>query len=54
MWRPPAPVDDPEVSSVYMGQGVGRVNAIRPAATVMESICEDAESILRGVVAVVE
>ena len=45
---------DTEVSSVYMGQGVGHVNAIRPTATVVESICEDAESILRGVVAVVE
>ena len=44
---------DPEVSSVYMGQGVGRVNTIRPAATVMESICEEAETILRGVSAAV-
>ena len=45
---------DPEVSSVYMGQGVGHVNTIRPAATVLEDICEEAESILRGVAAVIE
>ena len=45
---------DTEVSSVYMGQGVGHVNAIRPAATVMENICQEAETILRSVVAVVE
>ncbi len=45
---------DTEVSSVYMGQGVGHVNAIRPAATVLEDICQEAETILRSVAAVVE
>ena len=40
---------DTEVSSVYMGQGAGRVNAICPAATVVENICEEAESILRNI-----
>lgn len=39
---------DPEVASVYMGQGTGRVQAIRPAAEVVREICEGAESILRG------
>ena len=37
---------DPEVSSVYMGQGAGAVNAIRPAAEVVPQICEDAEHLL--------
>ena len=40
---------DPEVSSVYMGQGAGQVRAIRPAAEVVREICEDAEGVLRGV-----
>ena len=39
---------DPETGSVYMGQGVGQVNAIRPAAEVMRDICQDAEGILRN------
>ena len=39
---------DPEISSVYMGQGAGQVNAIRPAAQVVEEICGEAEGILRG------
>ena len=38
---------DPELSAVYMGQGAGHVNAIRPAADVVRDICESAESILR-------
>ena len=38
---------DPELSAVYMGQGAGHVNAIRPAADVARDICEGAESILR-------
>ena len=38
---------DPELSAVYMGQGAGRVNAIRPAAEVVRDICAGAESILR-------
>ncbi len=37
---------DPEVSSVYMGQGAGAVNAIRPAAEVMGDICREAERLL--------
>ena len=37
---------DPEVSSVYMGQGAGAVNAIRPAAEVVQQICADAEQLL--------
>ena len=39
---------DPEIASVYMGQGAGQVNAIRPAAQVVEEICGEAEGILRG------
>ena len=39
---------DPEIASVYMGQGAGQVNAIRPAAQVVEEICREAEGILRG------
>ena len=38
---------DPEASAVYMGQGAGHVNAIRPASDVVRDICEGAESILR-------
>ena len=37
---------DPELSSVYMGQGAGAVNAIRPAAEVVDDICQEAERIL--------
>ena len=39
---------DPELSSVYMGQGAGRINAILPAAEVLRDICQGAEDILRG------
>ena len=39
---------DPEIASVYMGQGAGQVNTIRPAAQVMEDICGEAEGLLRG------
>ncbi|MCY3692409.1 MAG: nitronate monooxygenase [Chloroflexota bacterium] len=39
---------DPEVASVYMGQGVAQVNAIRPAGEKLRQICHDAESILAG------
>ena len=39
---------DTSVSAVYMGQGAGHINAIRPAAEVMKDICEGAENILRG------
>ncbi len=38
---------DTELSAVYMGQGAGRVNAIRPAGDVVRDICEGAEGILR-------
>ena len=37
---------DPEVTSVYMGQGAGAVNAIRPAAEVIDGICGEAENLL--------
>ncbi len=37
---------DPELASVYMGQGVGQVKAIRPAGEVVQEICEAAESVL--------
>ncbi len=39
---------DPDVASVYMGQSSGGVNAIRPAAQVLQDICDQAESILRA------
>ena len=38
---------DPESASVYMGQGAGQVNEIRPAGEVVRDICEGAEVILR-------
>ena len=44
---------DPEVASVYMGQGVGQVNRILPAGEKLRQICRDAESILAGL-AIVE
>ena len=37
---------DPELASVYMGQGAGQVHAIRPAAEVVREICEEAEGII--------
>ncbi len=37
---------DPEIASVYMGQGVGQVNAIRPAAEVIQEMCDQAEAAL--------
>ena len=40
---------DTELSAVYMGQGAGHVNAIRPVADVIRDICQDAERILSGV-----
>ena len=39
--------EDPEISTVYMGQGAGQVDEIRPAADVVRQICEDAERIIR-------
>ena len=38
---------DPETASVYMGQGVGQVQSIRPAADVVREICHSAANILR-------
>jgi nitronate monooxygenase len=37
---------DSEVAPVYMGQGVGQVHSVRPAAEVVRGICQDAEDIL--------
>ncbi|MCY4366005.1 MAG: nitronate monooxygenase [Chloroflexi bacterium] len=45
---------DPEVSSVYMGQGAGHINAIRPAAEVVREICEGADGILRWLAAEIQ
>ena len=39
---------DTEASAVYMGQGAGHINSIRPAADVMTDICQGAEAILRN------
>ena len=39
--------EDPEISSVYVGQGAGQVEEVRPAADVVRQICEDAERIIR-------
>ena len=38
---------DPEISSVYIGQGAAQVTSIRPAANVIRDICEGAEGIFR-------
>lgn len=45
---------DTDLSAVYMGQGAGHVNAIRPVADVVRDICQDAEKILRGVSAAID
>ena len=39
---------DTELSAVYMGQGAGHINGIRPAGDVVRDICEGAEGILRS------
>ena len=39
---------DPELATVYLGQGAGQVNALRPAAQVVQEICGEAEEILRS------
>jgi nitronate monooxygenase len=39
--------NDPEATPVLMGQSAGFVPAIRPAAEVIETICADAEQVLR-------
>jgi nitronate monooxygenase len=38
---------DPDVTPVLMGQSAGFINAIRPAADVIASICDDTESLLK-------
>ncbi len=38
---------DPETAVVYMGQSAAFVDAVRPAAEVLHTICADAERILR-------
>lgn len=38
---------DPDIDSVLYGQSAGLVDAIRPAAEVLESMCADAERIIR-------
>jgi nitronate monooxygenase len=38
---------DAEVESVWMSQGAGLISAVRPAAEVVRSICDDAEGLLR-------
>ena len=43
-----------ELSAIYMGQGAGHVNAIKPAADVVRGICDGAESVLREAAAKVE
>lgn len=40
-------IGDPDYDSVWMGQSAGMVPAIRPAAEVVRSICDEAERILR-------
>ena len=37
---------NPEMSSVYMGQGVGNVREVQPAAEVVQAICDQAQRIL--------
>ena len=39
---------DPDRDDVLYGQGAGFVTAVRPAADVLRTICDDAESILRS------
>ncbi len=39
--------EDPEMSSVYFGQGAGNVTAVRPAADVVREICDGAERIIQ-------
>jgi nitronate monooxygenase len=39
--------NDPEVSAVLMGQSAGFVSAVRPAAEVIDTICAEAERVLK-------
>jgi len=45
--RPYPPPPDPERDAVLYGQSAAFVTAVRPAAEVLRTICDDAESILR-------
>ena len=47
-------VADTGASAVYMGQGAGHINAIRPAAEVIRDICEGAEAVLRQIPGVLD
>jgi nitronate monooxygenase len=38
---------DPDTDDILYGQGAGFVSAVRPAADVLQTICDDAEAILR-------
>lgn len=38
---------DTNVAAVYMGLGVGDIDAVRPAAEVLSAICDEAERLLR-------
>jgi len=40
-------VFDIEAAPIWMGQGAGAVQSVRPAADVLRDICGDAERILR-------
>ncbi|MCO8125953.1 nitronate monooxygenase [Acidimicrobiia bacterium EGI L10123] len=44
---PPTAHPDPERDAIRYGQSAGAVGAIRPAAEVAETVCRDAEAILR-------
>ena len=45
--------EDTEIATVYLGQGAGQVNNIRPAAEVVREICNAAEGVLREGMALV-
>jgi nitronate monooxygenase len=46
--NPFAGTPDPETSQILYGQSAGFVQAVRPAAEVVSSICDEAEQILRS------
>jgi nitronate monooxygenase len=39
---------DPDTSAVLYGQSAAFVHAVRPAAEVLRTVCDDAEAILRS------
>jgi len=43
----PFPPPDPDADAVLYGQGAGSVTAVRPAAEVLHTMCDEAEAILR-------